>query len=496
MPAHFGQPLRILRQEKLSGAVLSVAVTIPLLISLLLVSQLDYDEILTILEISFLAFLCAIPFFKERVREVTNPVLSVSMLYFIMFCLGSLYVLLYPESFNRLGYNAGLDLTALNKGLSFSILCFLFFLFGYYAFDYSKLAAALTGRAIKSIPNIHKFELSIRRLPLVIVVLLLIGWLSRLFLIEIGAYYFVGAGRSDLINTDYAYLAQFLGFGSLFPLLALSIVYSEYLKNKRIALLWVTILILASEMAFNFPIGSKAKAILPIFILLIIYSIKKKTPFKLFIIASIIFIFFIFPLINTYRLNYTGDVFFDLMEGFKIYWKSFFGSNKSMVGEVLFSVFGERLNYASIVGVIVDNTPSVSDFKFGSTYILFFPSLIPRVLWPGKPSVSFANEFGRDYGFLHPLDESTSVGMTWIGEMFINFGWFGIFVPLIYGFLYRFIFLYFFRNGKPNTLGTVVYAFTLQTIIVGDTFAGWFSGLLRFYFILLVAFLPFVTRHK
>ncbi len=487
---------RVIREEKSFGLVLAAGAAVPLII-LILLNLLDYAEILILVQVCFLAFLCGIPFSKERVWEVYNPVLTVSVIYFIMFGLGSLYILSYPESFNRLGYNAGLDLNTLNKGLGFIILCFLFFLLGYYSSNYSKIAATLTKRILRTIPSIQKFDVSIKRLPMVIITLLLVGWVSRFLLIKIGAYHFSGAGRIESITVEHVYAAQFLMFGSMFPLIALCIVFSEYLnKKRRVSFLLVSIILLVSEMVYNFPIGSKGKAILPIFILLIIYSIRRRTPIKLFLISSILFIFFIFPLINTYRLNYTGDVYHDFIEGFNIYWNSFFGSDKSMVGEVLFSVFGERLNYASIVSVIVENTPDINDFKMGSTYLLFFPSLIPRMLWPGKPSVSFANEFGRDYGFLHPFDERTSVGMSWIGEVFINFVWFGIFVPLAYGFLYRVIFLYFFRNGRPNTLNTVVYAFTLQAIIIGDTFVGWFSGLLRLYLILFVAFMPFVIRYR
>lgn len=469
------------------------------LISLLLLIQFDYKGIIVIFQVCFLGLLCAIPLFKERVREIYNPAITVSMVYFMMFGLGSLYVLAYPESFRVVGPGAGIELGDLNTGLSFIILCFMLFLLGYYCFDYSKLGRIFTKRIIKLIPNVHKFDLSIRKLPLTLAILILVGWGCRAFLISMGAY-FVSSGRGEAITTEYAQIAPLLVLGSLLPLSALCIAFSEYLINtKRKGLLLVSVVLLISELAHAFPTGSKQSAITPIFIVLIIYSVRRKTPVKLLLVSSIVFVLFIFPFVNIYRVNYTGELFPDLVQTFHIYVSSFSPSHevivkeKSVMEELLYNVFGIRLNYALIVSVIVEKTPHDSDFKGGYTYIFFFISLVPRLIWSGKPRISSANEFGRDYGFLHPADQNTAVGMSWIGEMFYNFGWYGVFVAFLYGLLYRIIFIYFFRNGRPRTLATIFYAFTLPAILTADAFANWFSGILKFYVVLFAVFI-FLAR--
>jgi len=471
------------------GKILIILLFVALPIAI--INCFKYPESSVSFPIGFLLLLCSLPFFLEKKREIYNPVLVLSAMFFIKYGLGSIYIYSYPSYFNRY-----LDLKILTKGLYFSIFCFISFLFGYYSINYSKLIRRIVSRIISVIPNINKLDLKMTSLPITLLMLLSIGWGSRYLIIKFGAYYHLEAGQSALA-TELIHFSQFVVFGSTLPLIALCFAFLKFLeKKRRISLFFITIILLISEIAYFLPSGSKEKVLLPIFILLVIYSIQERTPIKALFLSSTIFLLFIFPLVNIYKNYYTSRSVYDrFVEAIDIYGNSLLLFDIAVYKDILFSIFGERLNYAHIIGIIVENTPNIWNFQIGSTYVLFFTSLIPRVIWTGKPIIAgMGNEFGRSYGLIASNDYITSVGMSWIGELFINFGWFGIFFTFLYGLLYRVIFVYFFRNGRPNILGSVFYAFALFLVVRQGMFAAQFSGLLKYYLVLLIVLIPFTKK--
>jgi hypothetical protein len=79
-------------------------------------------------------------------------------------------------------------------------------------------------------------------------------------------------------------------------------------------------------------------------------------------------------------------------------------------------------------------TPSVVPHQYGGTYSYFVVALIPRVLWPEKPPAGSANSFfGVNYGL--QTEESakiTTFGISILGEAFINFGWPGVVLIMLF----------------------------------------------------------------
>ena len=459
---------------------------------ILMSDQSNYEHLFIVLKICTLIILCVRPLFKARLREIYNPVLIVSLIYLLQFGLGSLYLFIYPERYPA--YISSYE--ELSRGLDFIVLCFMLFLCGYYFYDYSKTGKTIMARIANSIPDIHKYDISIKKSSILLITLLSVGWLSRFLIIAMGAYIHTEAGRSSL-SVNYTSITQLVYLLSILPIVGLTIVFSLYLTRNKKSYSLLTILLFILEMIYALPTGSKEKILFPVFLLIIIYSVRKKTPYKVILITSFVFIFVLFPTITIYRLLYTGDAFSELTSGFNIYNDLIISESESIVDLIFIQTIGMRLNFAPVVTKIVNYTPEIWDFKMGYTYLTFFISLIPRIIWPGKPGIAiWGNDFGRDYGIISPTDFNTSIGMTWIGEMFINLGWLGIVVAFFYGILYKIIFIYFFKNSKPNILGTILYAFTLYMMIRGNLFALLFSGLLKFYVVLLVVMLPFIRRIK
>ncbi len=77
-------------------------------------------------------------------------------------------------------------------------------------------------------------------------------------------------------------------------------------------------------------------------------------------------------------------------------------------------------------------TPQVIPYKYGGTYSYFAISWIPRFLWPDKPEAGIANRrFAVEYGVTMPeIAETTTFGMSLLGEGYINFGVIGVVVAM------------------------------------------------------------------
>lgn len=85
-------------------------------------------------------------------------------------------------------------------------------------------------------------------------------------------------------------------------------------------------------------------------------------------------------------------------------------------------------------------TPSKVPFWNGETYMQLLYLFIPRIIWPDKPVFTFWHDFGIAYGFLSTDDQTTSVGLSYLGEGYMNYGYPGMYtVALLFGVLVAFI---------------------------------------------------------
>jgi hypothetical protein len=81
-------------------------------------------------------------------------------------------------------------------------------------------------------------------------------------------------------------------------------------------------------------------------------------------------------------------------------------------------------------------TPSKVPFWGGETYASLPFMFIPRFLWPDKPTRHFWNKYGRVYGVLSEDDYQTSVGVSYLAEGYMNFGYPGMYaVALLVAFI-------------------------------------------------------------
>lgn len=275
-----------------------------------------------------------------------------------------------------------------------------------------------------------------------------------------------------------------IAFGYYFEMLKIG--DSRYKTWRRIA--WM---VFVFEFIYGFFSGSKFYAIIPIITYLIVRHYAYKRSFKRVVIAGFLAFFVLMPFLNFYNTpsvflspsySYDGEVEFENIEKFAV--DSSFG----------------RFNQSKSIFNIFEKTDK---FLYGKSLMNFFVSLgPPRFIWKNKPVINASgNEFGRKYGIILPDDFGTNVGPTIIGDLYLNFGVWGIALGMLFfGALLRFIFDVLIRYSGASLSGIMIYSVFWTQIIKGteDWLAPVWAGLVKIFVILLVIhfFLVKATKYE
>lgn len=86
----------------------------------------------------------------------------------------------------------------------------------------------------------------------------------------------------------------------------------------------------------------------------------------------------------------------------------------------------DRVSQIALLGHVMELTPEAVPYWNGETLATLPATLIPRALWPNKPTKELGQAFGHRYGLLHAEDVKTSVNLPQLIELFANFGYAGI----------------------------------------------------------------------
>jgi hypothetical protein len=142
---------------------------------------------------------------------------------------------------------------------------------------------------------------------------------------------------------------------------------------------------------------------------------------------------------------------------------------------------------------VIEMTPSRVPYQYGGLYAYIGVTFIPRFLWPGKPSVSDANEWYQvSYGLTLPSELSrVSIAVGTLAESYINFGWLGpvlIMLPLgVFLGSFRRLFL----HAESGLLFSSVGAVLVPTLLsVESQMAEYVAGLAQQIFVVLLILVP------
>ncbi len=142
---------------------------------------------------------------------------------------------------------------------------------------------------------------------------------------------------------------------------------------------------------------------------------------------------------------------------------------------------GARLSYLLGVAHIVDNTPVPVPYQNGRTLEYMLGAWIPRLVWPNKPTAQEANiQFVRAFGILPPDAEyGTMVGITDLGEVYWNFGIWGI-MPAFFaiGTIIRYTKRCIIDGAEGIGSRAVAISIAVGLLQLGSSLAGVIAGVL------------------
>ena len=86
-----------------------------------------------------------------------------------------------------------------------------------------------------------------------------------------------------------------------------------------------------------------------------------------------------------------------------------------------------RLSLLNQTANVIDKTPNVVPYQYGRLYSYMLITLIPRFVWPDKPSVNDANQYYQvAYGLTSEENlNAVSIAVGVLTEGYMNFGWLG-----------------------------------------------------------------------
>ncbi len=92
----------------------------------------------------------------------------------------------------------------------------------------------------------------------------------------------------------------------------------------------------------------------------------------------------------------------------------------------LVKTYRDRGDFSDLMAATLVHTPAVEPFALGESYWQIFVAVVPRAIWPDKPIVMGGNQFVTRFSGVQ-FGGTTSVAMSYMFEMYVNFGYFGVF---------------------------------------------------------------------
>jgi hypothetical protein len=282
--------------------------------------------------------------------------------------------------------------------------------------------------------------------------------------------------------------------------LCIALLYFYYLNGDLTSRMkmWFISLILMMEM-IGFATGNLRNVMDPFVVIGAVYwMVRKKFPWKYAVVGVLIFMI-IQPIKAVYRMKVWGEGYAtnsvtDRLalwgELVQLSW-----SGAAIPGTAATQLTTRntlvRTDLIHTFARVVELTPRQVPYQLGQTYNYLLYALIPRALWPGKPTGQSVNQFfGVSYDFQNEESlNDTSIGCPHLPEAYLNFGPLGvIFVMMIIGMIYGAVDR-LFNHPDAGEGGIAVYAviltdlWTIETA-TAPTFGGLIQGLLVYTLIL------------
>ena len=160
----------------------------------------------------------------------------------------------------------------------------------------------------------------------------------------------------------------------------------------------------------------------------------------------------------------------------------------------------ERINGLTSLTVIIANADRLKGAEIalgihGNILRDLFTSFIPRILWPSKPIVGGAEIIGNLY--FHT--KYTSPAVTYIGDLFRNFGVWGVFPGMVLiGIILRMIYRWLIEERHLVPMRVGIFMLLGFAVNYEGMYSSFLPSLIRRMFVVVIAvlFIAFLSSSK
>lgn len=296
---------------------------------------------------------------------------------------------------------------------------------------------------------------------------------------------------------------------SLIPLLAFAILFRIYLKGHASRL---DKLLIAGFLITRFLAGMSSGWLTVFTSILIICAAlyiaeKKKIP-RLALIVVVAFTLFFQVGKEEFRKTYWSA---DQQPASRVerlqFWtdtslKKWNEAIDDPTGETLKEALSPSVNRLSLLtqtGNVIDQTPAVVPYQYGQLYSYMFITLIPRFVWPDKPSVNDANQFYQvAYGLTREENlEGVSIGVGVLTEGYISFGWAGALgIMFLLGMFFDFFQSTFLSKHSGQLLTSLGIVLLPQFLTIESQLAQYLGGIAQQVLFTLIIMLPAMSLRR
>lgn len=250
------------------------------------------------------------------------------------------------------------------------------------------------------------------------------------------------------------YLASFFGLISAmagtaafdllaqFPITAIILLGVVYMRSRSRSALLLMLVLIPITMFFGFFSGSKGRFLEPLIMLGLAYVVVERRVRMSWVLAGFVAVVLFYPAAEFYRNVLTegrgaadmvrdpAGVLRNIAE-----FAAGYGAREWLVDGLSATLL--RFDGLGILALIMQTTPEHVPYQGGWTIGYIFLFWIPRAIWEGKPDITIGQWIQKTYTIGAGATE-TSVGCTWFGEFYLNFGWLGIvFGMILLGVVFR-----------------------------------------------------------
>lgn len=305
---------------------------------------------------------------------------------------------------------------------------------------------------------------NIDRVVLCAVVIALAGYGSKFILDSIGAFKMLGVSTYD---GHFLQIVRQLSIFDLFAIIFLAEIRLSIYKTRALLEL-ALLLLLVISMAFAVWSGSRGQVLVIVLLGMIAYRDIIRNHLSMFVpvmLLAVPLIFYMFPLMSLYRGH--G---YDLNKAIDMVLIAELGSF-----EVGLDVLVSRFNYFEPLVRAIEYV-EYNAAAGGSVYLNNFIGLVPRAVWPNKPSISNDSQMlAHHLGLVESDDTTTSVGLRAMGEAYYELSWLGVMIANIQAFLFVIIHKNTYWPG--NVVLMTMYTYLILYILQRDAYFAVVPGL-------------------